>query len=797
MRSDKVFDGVRNHEASRANEGFEFDKGSSSSIDNSDRNDSSAINNRSNYSSPQDNRRSNDDSNSLEQRDESWEYLRQLLSTFHHLVDIELPTLLYRINESEVSMDRDHRGQDEISRNYFDIRRCFRNMQELLSREDILSIIDEEDSYHSLEDQAGRNLQTFRRIDNTDPNHDASYSTASNDLSALLKTFANDLVQLSSMSIFDDILDDRWNYGVSGKGIRELHRSLVVLAVNRFPIKAKLNNDQISLLLGRVLSLIEHESQFCRRENSDVQRNQYQRPRHDFEPLQSIISWLNREVTAEVLSQGVLFDYSEAAIALKIPLLFFHEMVTKRRNLLSTSIDDSHSVLTPQMILSTRILIDQLLGALNSLFEREKRGYSNARNGEINISCTDIELSLSQWMSTTQHQVNGESRSGSEHERNDNVSLLRLLDRYAMDLVEETFGLIQLDRQRKLTSQSRTSQRTKYGTERAWDENQDPYDDKEGCNRNGAESNSQKRMTHSTIPNHERVIKVLQYTAMASNVFSIIETNGTSSSGTNGATLVSAGLSRHLWQELARFVVDEVDCLDKNSNNHDTFLHGENDNSAEVEKKTQYLEECRIAATDVLFRLTKIQVQAIFFHNRSNDIGEDYSEMASVNNHLRPSSPLSDEEFSIVVMTILRLLGHPNEYWTEDSQEWVASLLRCNHDPKIQGNTGDVDIGSKLRKVLQATLISSLYVPDILPFEEQYRTNLSLKSLLQPCLTNNEQNTFRKRKHSQDVPMGSTMVCETRKDKCAHLNDPWESFWAKRRPHFEYNKSNRDFGNHT
>ena len=141
-----------------------------------------------------------------------------------------------------------------------------------------------------------------------------------------------------------------------------------------------------------------------------------------------------------------------------------------------------------------------------------------------------------------------------------------------------------------------------------------------------------------------------------------------------------------------------------------------------------------------------------------------------------PNPRLSNEEFSVLLNTILRLLAHPCEYWTEENQAWVVSLLYPN-DPKSAGDSLDVHIASKLRRALHATLMSSSYVPDNLSFEEQCFVNSSLKSLLFPAPINTEFNAGRNNidnsspesKSSNGVPRSDVLQ-----------NNLWESFWATR-----------------
>jgi hypothetical protein len=259
----------------------------------------------------------------------------------------------------------------------------------------------------------------------------------------------------------------------------------------------------------------------------------------------------------------------------------------------------------------------------------------------------------------------------------------------------------------------------------------------------------------------QRIVKVLQHVTMSTNFFLVMEEEEDDDDVSNNANATSssshgnvfAGLSRTLWRALARFVIEEVDSSQNDDDDDDEEEEEYNDN-----------EDCQIAATDVLFRLTKHQVHNILYNNRMID--ENRGKYV-VNNH--NDRRLSEEEFSILVITILRLLGHPDEYWTTASQEWVVNLLQ---DPLY---------GIKLRMVLRATVLCTSYVPDTLPRVEQIRVVSSLQEILLST------NTMMKKKATtaaapatttnDNSPSSVTGSFEVRVEEEDLLEDPWQSFW--------------------
>jgi hypothetical protein len=262
----------------------------------------------------------------------------------------------------------------------------------------------------------------------------------------------------------------------------------------------------------------------------------------------------------------------------------------------------------------------------------------------------------------------------------------------------------------------------------------------------------------------QRIVKVLQHITMSTNFFLVMEDDDDDDDVSNNATNncsshgnVLAGLSRTLWRALARFVIEEVD----RSQNDD-------DDNEEEEEEYNDNEDCQIAATDVLFRLTKHQVHNILFHNRKA-MDENNRGNYVINNNNNNDRRLSEEEFSILVITILRLLGHPDEYWTTESQEWVANLSR---DPLH---------GIKLRMVLRATVLCTSYVPDALPRVEQIRVVSSLQEILLSTMMKKKTKTAAvaptTATSNTNSPSSVTGSFDVRVEEKDLLEDPWQSFW--------------------
>ena len=311
-------------------------------------------------------------------------------------------------------------------------------------------------------------------------------------------------------------------------------------------------------------------------------------------------------------------------------------------------------------------------------------------------------------------------------------------------------------------------------TSRKRDRSHSNYDNDDGGGEEKINNNDLVGCSHPTpMTQRERIVKVLQHITMSTNFFLVMEdndvddvsnnaTNSSSSGSGSGSSHgnVLAGLSRTLWRALARFVIEEVD----RSQNDD-----DDDDNEEEEEEYSDNEDCQIAATDVLFRLTKHQVHNILFHNR-RVMDENYRGNYVVNNN-NDRRRLSEEEFSILVITILRLLGHPDEYWTSESQDWVANLLR---DPLH---------GVKLRMVLRATVLCTSYVPDALPRVEQIRIVSSLQEILLSTMMKKKKTTTAAVAASTTAtsntysPSSVTGSFDVRVEEEDLLEDPWQSFW--------------------
>ena len=337
--------------------------------------------------------------------------------------------------------------------------------------------------------------------------------------------------------------------------------------------------------------------------------------------------------------------------------------------------------------------------------------------------------------------------------------------------VETTLELLRPQKER----QKNGSVATAATTSRKRDRSHSNYDNDDGGGEEKINNNDLVGCSHPTpMTQRERIVKVLQHITMSTNFFLVMEdndddvsnnaTNSSSSSSSSSNSShgnVLAGLSRTLWRALARFVVEEVD----RSQNDD-----DDDDNEEEEEEYSDNEDCQIAATDVLFRLTKHQVHNILFHNR-RVMDENYRGNYVVNNNNNNDRRrLSEEEFSILVITILRLLGHPDEYWTSESQDWVANLLR---DPLH---------GVKLRMVLRATVLCTSYVPDALPRVEQIHIVSSLQEILLSTMMKKKTTTAAIAASTTATsntysPSSVTGSFDVRVEEEDLLEDPWQSFW--------------------
>jgi len=442
--------------------------------------------------------------------------------------------------------------------------------------------------------------------------------------------------------------------------------------------------------------------------------------------------------------------------------------------------------LPPELVLSLRILINSLMEMFKNIVAEDDTKYykreDNNKNNNIGTppptttttpttaTTSPSQLSLRKWLSTVRSQ---------QYNIN-HTTLLKHIDNYGVELVETTLEL--------LRQQTRDN-----GSNNKDDQNHRPVDGDGGQYGDGDGYSSMRTQ-------RKRIVKVLQHVTMSTNFFLVMEAddvpatttttnNNTTSSNNSGSLNALAGLSRILWRDLARFVVEEVDHLSTNTNiiggvDKNSFIGSSSSSRKnhynEEEKEFNDNEECQIAATDVLYRLTKHQVRtAILFHNKMEENHHHDNYIRVVNNDRRRC--LSEEELSIVVITILRLLGHPTEYWTAPSQEWVTNLLR------------DPFYGDKLGMALRATLICLEYVPDPLPRVEQIRVGSTLEEILlstEKKTTTTTTTTIpittttctANSLSSIPYPFDMMRVEEEEQDLFA---DPWQSFWSSRHHYCE------------
>ena len=190
-------------------------------------------------------------------------------------------------------------------------------------REDLLDLLDKINDDDV--DNHGSNIDQNKKCCHYDIHDDDEEDDSTNNgnktknIVYLLRIFSNDLVQLATASDFDYNDVDNARGGerelFDDPGVRELYRSLIVLAAKRFPMNTSLSGEQIYQLLARVLSLVQREqllqhqqAQRCEQQQLLLYYQHYQQGQQqplqlsgEFEVLQSLLSWLNREVTEERL----------------------------------------------------------------------------------------------------------------------------------------------------------------------------------------------------------------------------------------------------------------------------------------------------------------------------------------------------------------------------------------------------------------------------------------------------------------------------------------------------------------
>lgn len=248
----------------------------------------------------------------------------------------------------------------------------------------------------------------------------------------------------------------------------------------------------------------------------------------------------------------------------------------------------------------------------------------------------------------------------------------------------------------------------------------------------------------------KRLVTILHHVTMSTDFFVIVGIHGsinrsykynTKSRCNSGYSLDK--LSHSVWRNFARYVAEEL-------NHISSSIIGYNDSAVETSHSSPCcdtsgstirekggaehddenddgaidinIEGCHIATTSTLYKLTKHRIDTL----------------------VSTDQRLSEEDFSIIVLTILRLLGHPNEYWTKLSREWITKMINVSI------------VGGRLRLMLLAIVVCSSLVPAGLPAEDHDRAIVSLRDILSST------NKIRK------------VSAITQHDL---LQNPWDNFW--------------------
>lgn len=253
----------------------------------------------------------------------------------------------------------------------------------------------------------------------------------------------------------------------------------------------------------------------------------------------------------------------------------------------------------------------------------------------------------------------------------------------------------------------------------------------------------------------KRIVKGLQHVAMSIDFFLVTEDDGASINNDRNKTVhghgdILANLSRSLWRDFARFIVEEID-------NRSTIAR----TGSAVLDRFDNIEGLQSHATVDLFRLTKHQVQKMIGFNNNHQMSDN----AKCSSYLTAGGGstetcLTEEEISIVITTILRLVVYPNEEcWTVPTQEWIANLLQVPI------------LGNKLRMMLQATVVSSSFVPDS---ADQIRIISGIQEIL--LSTNKIATETATNTTTSSLATDSYHHAKIGDDRLFE-EDPWQSFW--------------------
>ncbi|OEU22048.1 hypothetical protein FRACYDRAFT_232202 [Fragilariopsis cylindrus CCMP1102] len=405
---------------------------------------------------------------------------------------------------------------------------------------DLLEYDDFDDYYNSYDDES----------------HDAN-----NVKIDLIKIFADDIVQLVTMSDFDNNNNSSNNNNNSSNdegallflfendpGVCELYRSLIVLATNRFPSSSLLSSSSkasggVSLdtnqtydLLSKVLSLIQGEITFQQHQQHQqlqLKQDYYHQPTNNQQShqssspqqhlLQCLLSWLNQELTLDQLQGvvGMTNNNNDAMLALQVPLELLE--LTKAT---SSETSIAFYTLPDDLVLSLRILINSLMEMLKSIVavvvgdnnndnNNINNNDNNSNNNGTTTTCTPSPpLSIRGWLSTAKVSHHP------QHCSNNNIDhryLLQLIDRYGLQLVETTLELLRPQKELP-RRQKNGSVATAATTSRKRDRSHSNYDNDDGGGEEKINNNDLVGCSHPTpMTQRERIVKVLQHITISSS----------------------------------------------------------------------------------------------------------------------------------------------------------------------------------------------------------------------------------------------------------------------------------------
>ncbi|KAG7366139.1 hypothetical protein IV203_028809 [Nitzschia inconspicua] len=558
-----------------------------------------------------------------------------MISSFHYHIDRISQLLNVSAASSESVMTSSSHATHAI-----EIRQCCRNIQEIFSRHDELVHLWNGSYYHS----SDGNESTSSQNDGT--------LQSRNDHQEILRrkdelfVFVDDLVHLACVEISWDDLPS------SSTGADNSLYSLIIITVGiilpNITNVCPLSLDQTSKILKRVLFLMQDIIE----EYSYVNGNTtIPKSIQDLKLLESMVNLVTGEVSIDHLQQ--IIHPSEALQVLKIPL----ELVCLLTPNTGTSSSLEVLPFRAEFLYSVRVLVDFLLQNLSGTIGREHENRSNSpsalkpsvrewiqqgsnnNRGETRLPVGDnggASLQQSHGMTNyddrtfenlctlvTPDEMEGYGRTESEKSEvrgGGQVStdyLLSLFDQYGASLVDQTLQLLQSP---------------PIG---AIGDVESPMEE-EGI----AAENSVEQAANTTKLGTEQIESAIQMAHMSADFLLYMDSEqGLASSSDLTSTL------RSLWIGLSYFIL-----------NH---MSGTEDEDG--------LKDIHIAATEILFRLTKSHVGARLATGTKEIIHNE------------------DDICALATMIFRLMKGPGGAKWKEDGKEWVAFLLeKCGDQISLQ-----------------------------------------------------------------------------------------------------------------